>query len=55
MKDDQLLLQLTMLVSKLDGSVDSSALLGDVQLDVQLLLHHVITTNMFSFNSRPPP
>ena len=49
--DDDELRKLTMLVSKLHGSVDSSAFLGDVQLDVELLLHHVITTNMFSFNS----
>ena len=37
-----------MLISKLNGSVDPPALLGDVELDVQLLLHHVITRNIFS-------
>ena len=40
-----------MLIRKLDGSVDSSALLGDVELDVKLLLHHIITANMFSINN----
>ena len=34
---------LTMLVSELDGSVDPPALLGDVELDLQLLLNQVIT------------
>ena len=33
----------TMLVSKLDWAVDPSAFLGDVQLDLKLLLDHVIT------------
>ena len=41
-------LGLTMLISKLNGSVDPPAFLGDVELDVQLLLHHVITRNIFS-------
>ena len=34
----------TMLVSKLDRSVDPPALLGDIELDLQLLLDQVITT-----------
>jgi hypothetical protein len=33
----------TMLVSKLDWAVDPSAFLGDVQLDLKLLLDKVIT------------
>ena len=32
-----------MLVSELDRSVDPPALLGDVELDLQLLLNQVIT------------
>ena len=47
--------KLTMLISKLHGSVDSSALLGDVKLDVKLLLHHIITINMFSITNSGPP
>ena len=34
----------TMLVSKLDRSVDPPALLGDIKLYLQLLLDQVITT-----------
>ena len=43
-----------MLIRKLDGSVDSSALLGDVELDVKLLFHHIITANMLSIKSGRP-
>ena len=43
-----------MLIGKLNGSVYPSALLGDVELDVELLLHHIITGNMISFNSTLP-
>ena len=36
-----------MLVSKLDWAVDPSAFLGDVQLNLKLLLNKVITTNSY--------